>query len=150
MHNHWPILRKPDFKSGTPFPASTIVAIGARAFHHHESAVVTTIHFLKVRKLLKQRNFLAHTNREKSNEREAPTDLVWTFSADYSVTTNISKWCRSSPMAWNGNSQGSPVLLTRSNLVSAFTITFCPCTCARLGSIQGTAYVVDFPVIVIN
>ena len=27
------------------------------------------------------------------------------------------------------------------------TITFCPCTCARLGSIQGTIYVIDFPVI---
>ena len=30
------------------------------------------------------------------------------------------------------------------------TITFCPCTCARLGSIQGTIDVIDFPVIVIN
>ena len=30
------------------------------------------------------------------------------------------------------------------------TITFCPCTCARLGSIQGTIYVIDFPVIIVN
>jgi hypothetical protein len=30
------------------------------------------------------------------------------------------------------------------------TITFCPCTCARLGSIQGTIDVIDFPVVIIN
>lgn len=30
------------------------------------------------------------------------------------------------------------------------TITFCPCTCARLGSIQGTIYVIDFPIIVVG
>ncbi len=30
------------------------------------------------------------------------------------------------------------------------TITLCPCTCARLGSIQGSIYVIDFPVIIIG
>jgi hypothetical protein len=30
------------------------------------------------------------------------------------------------------------------------TITFCPCTCARLGSIQGTIYVIDFPIVCLD
>ncbi len=30
------------------------------------------------------------------------------------------------------------------------TITFCPCTCDRLGSIQGTIYVIDFPIVCLN
>ena len=30
------------------------------------------------------------------------------------------------------------------------TITFCPCTCARLGASQGTIYVIDFPIVCLD
>jgi len=85
--------------------------------------------------------------------------IAFTSSAGYLDPNNLSVWF-SFP---DGSAEMYPGVVSAADCTTSLggfyldnintmptTITFCPCTCARLGSIQGTVYVVDFPVIVIN
>ena len=73
-----------------------------------------------------------------------PTDLsVWFFFVDGTAEMfpNVMSAadCTASSGGWYLDSITDPT-----------TVTFCPCTCDRLGSIHGTIYMVDFPPICLN
>ncbi len=84
--------------------------------------------------------------------------IAFTSSLGYADPNNLSVWF-SFP---DGTAEMYPSVMSAADCTTSggfyldsietnpTTITFCPCTCDRLGSIQGTIYVIDFPVIVVD